>query len=177
MVRSWPVFSNDAIFLCPTNMRKWESIFQREAFSFEFQWTLLHFFLFCFLKGAFGFLLPGSLSDSWELSKDPWAVLGFKRGLKELNMTQPLPSRSLGFEKMWIKRAYSICDREYKLWKVWTGASGVLGSWSKDETTPVWGSLERTLWRKRHLSWALKDGVSQTLSKYSLNGCVLPYVF
>ena len=35
------------------------------------------------------------------------------------------------------------------------------------------GRLEKTLWRKRYLSWALKDGVSQTVSKCLLRVYVL----
>ena len=44
------------------------------------------------------------------------------------------------------------------------GVQGVLGIWNEDEPTPTWGRLERAFCRKRHLSWALKAGVSQTVN-------------
>ena len=55
-------------------------------------------------------------------------------------------------------------------------SNGMLGIWSKDKTTPIRGRLERTLWRKRRLSWALMDGVSWTVNRCLLDVYVLPYI-
>ena len=47
---------------------------------------------------------------------------------------------------MWVKQAYSIYSRVYKNYgKYGQGPVEVLGIWSKDETTFIWGKIGENL--------------------------------